>query len=283
MVSIIVCTINEAKFQTVEQSIKTTIGEIEFEIIKWDNRKHNYGLSEAYNICLSSTNFNHLCFVHDDLIFHTVGWGKKIITHLKDPKTGFIGVMGGRYKSANGLLWRDGSVDMYRFNIKDGVEAGRHLYFNPYGELKSEVLCLDGAFLCTKKEVLEKVTFDQDTFSGFHFYDADICLQTSRRYKNFVVYDILTEHFSQGNLNSDFITDSLKFDNKWNKILPASIDLLSPKEIEELEGYALSEKLRVMRRNNFSFSVRSHMIFRYLIRYKNFYHFLRSAYIGLLK
>ena len=58
-----------------------------------------------YNFCAERAKHNHLCFVHEDVLFHTQGWDEKVIAHLQDKKAGIIGVMGSRYKSAFGLSW----------------------------------------------------------------------------------------------------------------------------------------------------------------------------------
>lgn len=283
MLSVIVCSNNYSKLNALTESVKKTIGDIKYEIVGYDNSEYNFGIAGVYNSCCLSSTYEYLCFVHDDILFHTAEWGAKIIQYLQDQNTAFIGVMGGRYKSANGLLWRDGATDMYRFNIKDGVEQGKHLYFNPNNEEKSEVVCLDGAFLCCRKAIFEKIAFDGQTLNGFHFYDADICLQASANYKNYVVYDILIEHFSRGKLDISFVLDSFSFEKKWNERLPVFLDNLTPNTIKKMEGFALAEKLVLMKRLKFPFLKRSQLIVQYFIKHKNIYHLLRSTYFGFLK
>jgi hypothetical protein len=207
----------------------------------------------------------------------------KVLEHLKDRATGVIGVMGGRFKSANGLTWRDGEIGMHRYCVMDGVEHGKKLLSNPLQEQKSLVVCLDGAFLSCRKSLWECTRFDEKTFCGFHFYDADFCMQAAQQHKNYVVYDILIEHFSQGRIDKLFIEDSLLFESKWSPLLPASIAPLSGAETAKLEGYCLAEKVRQMRRTNFGQTSTWRTILKYFRKHKNVYHLIRSSYFGIVK
>jgi hypothetical protein len=55
------------------------------------------------------------------------------------------------------------------------------------------------------------------------------------------------------------------------------------KEIVQLEGYTLSEKLKCMKGAGFKPSERGTLIKRYFNRFGNLYHLIRSSYFGILK
>jgi hypothetical protein len=280
LISVIIISDRPEYFGAIEKNIAFTIG-VPFQLIHVKDSRS--GICFGYNRGAGKAKYDVLCFVHDDVLFHTEDWGKAVAAHLQESGTGVIGVMGGRYKSANGLTWRDGDTSMHRYQVKDGKEAGKILLHNAHNESKSRVLCLDGAFMCCRKNVWEEFNFDEKTFTGFHFYDADFCMQVAKSYSNYVVYDILIEHFSQGSINKAFIEDSLKFEHKWKNDLPFTIEKLTDKEIIQLEGYTLAEKLKYMDGAGFKRGERWTLTKRYFSRFGNLYHLIRSSYFGILK
>lgn len=280
MLSIIIASNRDANFKRISENIAATVG-VAYEVIRITTIER--GLCAAYNEGASRAQYSYLCFVHDDVLFHTASWGENVIAHLSDAQTGVIGVMGGRYKSAFGLGWRDGRESFYRYNVKDGVEGGRLLRHIPNNETKSRVLCVDGAFLCCRKEIWETIRFDEKTFSGFHYYDADFSFRTALRYNNYVVADILLEHFSHGKIDAANLYASLRFAEKHAARLPRSLDALSEDVVAKLEGYALSEKLYFLKKNDFSISLRYRLLKNYFKRYGKMYPAIRILYFGFLK
>lgn len=281
MISIIVCSINKQRLENLQANL-AAFCTTDYELIAYRNVQ-NEGLCQVYNKCAAKAKHNTVCFLHEDVLFHTKGWDEKIINALIDKNIGVIGVMGGRYKSAFGLGWRDGKTDFYRFRSMSGLENGKLLYYNPGEENLSQVVCLDGAFLCCRKDLWQQFLFDEINFKGFHFYDTDFTFRVAQKFKNFVINDLLLEHFSQGNFNTDYLLDSIVFEEKHHQLLPFTIEHLSQKEISHLEGYALTEKLTLMKRNGFSFSSRLNIIGKYFVRYFNFYQLIRNLYFGIIK
>jgi hypothetical protein len=281
MISIIVCIKDRARAAKMENSLAETTN-IAYEVISYVN-DNNEGLCKVYNDCAAKARYPYLCFVHDDIVFHTMDWGSKIIQYLQDAATGIIGIAGGCYKSACGLDWKDGKESFYRASITDGLLNQSRFYFNPLNEKKSRVVCLDGLFLCCRKEIWEKNRFDEQRFTGFHFYDADWSMSVFQTLNNYVVYDIEIEHFSHGKINRSFLDDSLVFEKKWEHVLPANSIELDKKEIASTEGYVLTKKLSAMKAFGYSFSERSGLLKKYFYRYKNYYQVLRNLYYGFIK
>ena len=57
--------------------------------------------------------------------------------------------------------------------------------------------------IAATRKVCEAVSFDQETFDGFHFYDLDFSYRAFRAgYKLTVAYDILLIHDSRGVTNA---------------------------------------------------------------------------------
>jgi hypothetical protein len=279
MLSIIVSTYKEENFTRLKANIESTVG-IAVEFISITNNGE-MGLCEAYNKGASKAIFPYLCFVHDDVLFHKTNWGNVVIEALSQPETGVAGIMGGRYKSANGLGWRDGKTSFYRMQVISRSSGGKHLIHNPDNENKSKVLCLDGAFLCCRREVWQKFKFDENNFKGFHFYDIDFTFRVGRQLKNYVLFNIVLEHFSSGSFDEHYINDSLVFEKLYSENLPFTIEKLSKKEISQLEGYALTEKLKLMKQERFPLKLRMKLIGSYFQKHKNFYQLIRNLYFGL--
>ena len=105
MISIIVCSINSNLFNTLSNSIENTIG-LEYQIIKIDNSKEKLSIAQAYNKGASKARFKVLVFVHEDIIFHTIGWGEILISHFKSLENpGVLGVAGNSYLPISPSDW----------------------------------------------------------------------------------------------------------------------------------------------------------------------------------
>ena len=81
MISIIICNRKKVLDPKLENNIKSTIG-IEYEIINIDNSDNRYNIFQAYNKGIQKSKYPYICFMHDDILYHTVNWGKNIIDYL---------------------------------------------------------------------------------------------------------------------------------------------------------------------------------------------------------
>lgn len=225
MISLIVCSRNSDIPDSLKQNIKNTIG-VEYELIVVDNSHSTYSIFQAYNEGVRRANSPYLCFMHEDILYHTLDWGKNIINHFVDSKVGIIGIAGGHYMPDIPASWASAKVEsknILQSSTKDGekkiqpdIELG---YFK--GRIVIEVIAVDGVWFCMPKKLFPLVAFDETTFNGFHCYDLDICLQVRcLGYKVMVASDILLEHFSGGNWTEDWLLNSIIFHKKWSSVLP---------------------------------------------------------------
>ncbi len=275
MLSIIVCSRHQKLSNEFTENIKNTIG-VDYEIIHVDNSENKYSIFSAYNFGYEQSTFPYLCFVHEDVLFHTQGWGEKIISHLQSPNTGIIGVAGGDIIPRVPASWA--TLISPGHNIIQSDRTGK----NPtehilkplnYSQTKRSTIVLDGVLLCMRRNLMEKIHFDEN-LKGFHGYDYDISLQSFiAGYKNFVIYDIKLEHFSGG------LTDILYFRNlilifkKWEKYLPLigeNITLAEKNNIRKIEIEKLYQLIKKMVRKGFDVDEIKSTIVYYatLINYK---------------
>lgn len=245
MISLIICSRKIHLNRKLIENIDETIG-IPYEIVVIDNSTNQNSICSAYNLGASKSKFDILCFVHDDVAFHTKDWGSKILNHLINENCGLIGVAGSTVKSKKPSPWWVSNfhnfVEYNRYNVIQ--HRGTKGYIkregnNPFNEIISKVVVLDGFFLCSKKEVWQNTRFDEQLLNGFHGYDTDICLAChTKGLSNYAVHDIDIEHFSAGSLDLNWLKTSMLVHHKWRNRLPLSINTLTTKKEFEIEYQA---------------------------------------------
>src|SRR6478609_8828248 len=100
MISIVICSVQESYFVSLEINIHETIGEIDYEIIKIGNVVEKLSIAQAYNQGIEKSKFEFLLFIHEDIIFHTSNWGEILLSIFRaNSKIGLIGIAGTKYKS----------------------------------------------------------------------------------------------------------------------------------------------------------------------------------------
>ena len=256
MISIIICSRNAILSECIVKNIAETVG-VEYEIISVDNSENKYSIFSAYNKGFALSKFPYLCFVHEDVLFHTQNWGEKVIENLKAPDSGIIGLAGGDLVTRVPASW---STLMSCVNIiqsdRNSKKKTKHIkHPEDFKESKRSVILLDGVLLCMKRELFEKIHFDEQ-FIGFHGYDFDISIQsTLAGYTNYVSYDIKLEHFSRGKTDDVYYRNLISIFKKWEDFLPLigkNIDEEQRCHIPEIEKKRLLKLLSKMTRKGFS-------------------------------
>ena len=226
MISIVVCSTNPDLLETLKLNIEQTVG-TKYELIVHDNRENKIGLCAVYNALAQTAQFDLLCFVHEDIIMHTHGWGEKLIELLLNPEIGLVGISGAVYKSNYPGTWSTCDRSLYRTNaIQHFVNLEQPVIskINPGNSSSSLVAVIDGVFMATRKDVFNQIGFDEDLLKGFHGYDSDFSLSVGQHYKVVVSNEILLEHLSQGNLSAEWLASSLLVHEKWKHMLPVKVE-----------------------------------------------------------
>ena len=243
MISIIICSKSPSLLKAVSASIEKTIG-VPFEIIAIENKDGKYGICKAYNMGAAKAIYNTFCFMHEDVSFETLDWGKYLLKHLEDKTIGLVGVAGIDHKAKVPTTVQSKylsiEINIIQVNLTDGKDV--HLFQTQTPNdltIIKQVLLIDGVWMCTRKDVFEKFQFDDITLDGFHGYDIDFCLQVQREYKIVVAFDILLKHLSAGKIDEKYIAQKLKLNHKWRHELPLSIKNLSPQEFREHHWLAM--------------------------------------------
>lgn len=256
MISIVICHRNKELLTSLQSNIASTIG-TEYELVIIDNSHNEYSILSAYNEGVKKSKFEIICFMHEDMLYHSQNWGQKVISHFNDPEVGMIGIEGGLAQSQiPSAWWYNNYFSKSAINLlmKDRVHK-RVLYHHickQSEEIRTEAIIVDGIWFCIRRSLFSKISFDEKTFKGFHLYDADISMQVNNYTKIFVIYDILLEHFWQGKISSDFYTDLVNFSKKWNKSLPLQTKDVPSKYMNYYNWHALRNFSLEISSKNFS-------------------------------
>lgn len=225
MVSLIICSRNGNISLEQNINIQNTIG-VEYELIVIDNSKNKHSITSVYNEGEKKAKYPYLCFMHDDILFHTNNWGKNVIQHFQDSKVGLIGTIGSHFMPKTPIGWYQSKVTsgggIQRIINHDGYNLETHKDLTYLKDkLSIEAVVVDGLWFCVPKSLFKLVAFDENTFKGFHCYDLDICLQLRRvGYKILIISDIEIEHFSYGSFTEEWVKNSKLFFEKWKDQLP---------------------------------------------------------------
>ncbi len=217
MLSIIISSFKTANFLAVKKNICETIG-IPYEIVKIDN-PNIMGICEAYNKGANMAKFDHYLFLHEDILFHEDDWGLKILHHLSCPDTGVIGVAGGSYVPKAPCGW--GTLSPYNhLSLIQNDNTGETQILYELDVAKIKALGIDGVFLAVSKETYLNNPFNEK-IKGFHGYDLDFSLRIAKKQNNYIVGDILLEHFSNGNPDLKWLENNIQIrkelGNNFNK------------------------------------------------------------------
>ena len=280
MISIVISSRSRLQLENVEKNIGETIGCI-YEIIAIDNSKGERGICAVYNEGARIAKFSIVCFMHEDISFETTDWGLRVIEHLKNRQIGLIGVAGGDTKGWVPSSWSSSIfpsevslVQHFRNSMNEPERIVRTGY-PENTEMAKRVACLDGVWMCTRKDVLAHFSFDEKNLKGFHGYDIDFSLQAGTRFDVCVVFDIMLHHFSEGSFNKDWVDAAILISDKWASYLPFSVRNLKREEFVNQHWTSM----RVFLKKQMDLRIPRLRVFKNLLKYSrtryfHLFHFL---------
>ena len=226
MISLIICSRKAEIDEALKQNIAKTIG-CEYELCVIDNSRNEYSIFSAYNEGVRRAKGNVLCFMHEDILFHSEKWGCAVTDFFETNKdAGLLGVVGGQFiPNTPSSYWEGGATvgqiiqGYYEANGKYTTKLNGTPATLPF----EEVVAVDGMWMCVSARLFADgiLKWDMDTFHGFHCYDMDICYQViSKGLKVMMARDILIEHFSYGNTDAIYCEQSQLLYEKWHESLP---------------------------------------------------------------
>ena len=224
MISCIICSRRPDISAELKENIASTIG-CEYELIVIDNSKNEYSIFSAYNEGVRRAKGNVLCFMHEDIIYHTNDWGPKVLDYFKQyPRAGLIGVAGTHYMPAMPAAQWDSELSSSSM-IQGEVINGHYITTNweqtDYKSTPTLMVAVDGLWMCMPEKMFYRVCWDENVYKGFHCYDTDMAFQTwNAGFEVHLFWDVLIEHQSIGSANKAFVEASEALFRKWKHILP---------------------------------------------------------------
>ena len=222
MISFIICSIHPEQAQATVANIKATVG-FQDEYIVIDNRQNQHSIAKAYNEGASHANGEVLCFVHEDVRFHTNNFGPIIYNKVLEPKTGVIGFAGTFYKAKAPSGWsiHDDLTSKYMIQTTRR-KSEKCIAHDTSHDGFTHVIAVDGFCMFTSHSAWASHPFDEQAINGFHCYDVDFCIGMHiAGLKNYVCHLIMPEHMSSGNYNTQWIDNTLLLHHgKWKELLP---------------------------------------------------------------
>lgn len=234
MISIIICSRKADISEELKRNISETIG-VDYELIVIDNSENCYSIFSAYNEGLKSAKGDVLCFMHEDVFFHSNFWGKNVEDYFeKHEAVGMLGVAGTHYLPKMPAAWWDTEMrsgHLLQGSVVDGeYKIIQEELWDDYRREPTSVVSVDGLWMCFRKSVFSDIRWDDKNFKGFHGYDTDISLQViNLGMEVHIFWDITIEHKSVGVAKMEFYHSLDLLFEKWGDKLPI------------IRGVALSE------------------------------------------
>jgi hypothetical protein len=191
----------------------------ELEVIQYINNGE-YSLTELYNKALRETTNDIVVFCHDDIIFDTKNWGKKLLKFFSDnDEFGIIGIAGSRELPSSGKWWENPNQMYGQVYHQHNGNRWLSRYSPKKSKFIDDVVIVDGLFFAVDKNKIS-VDFDEEV-KGFHFYDVDFCFRNYiKGVRVGVVSDIDVTHLSIGETNDEWENNRQNFSEKYKELLP---------------------------------------------------------------
>lgn len=272
MISIIIASVRSDLLLAVTKNIEITIG-VPFEIISFNNGNGEMGLCEIYNQGAELAKYDLICYMHEDIIFHTQHWGRIVHRLFSNfDKLGIVGVAGSSFKTLVPSGWgpdSPGGSTVFSSYAQVDLKSGRETTFihNFEADNFPKVVCVDGLWFCTRRDIVIQLKFDDSLLRGFHCYDLDFCMTVLQQYEVRVTNEIFISHFSKGSYDDNWLADTLKIHEKWKDFLPTFTKPLSYQEKQSIERKAFRVYLRALIRSGNGPST----LFAIVRSYKNAY------------
>lgn len=247
MISLIICSRNSDIPQTLKDNIDSSIG-IDYELVIIDNSENVYSIFSAYNEGVRIAKHPLLCFMHEDILYRTMDWGKKIEDHFSDSTIGLMGFAGTHFLPSVPTYWNPiPFISEYNLHKNNNgiVECFKTDFFS--SKTVVDAVACDGFCFFIRKDIFLSVKFDEDYYQGFHFYDMDICMQVLNSGSRVCLCrDVLIEHEWSENPQKKgmelFEKNQQLFFDKWKSHFPITrgIDHIPPYVIDRVNRLFLT-------------------------------------------
>lgn len=179
-------------------------------------KAYNEGIDELED------RIEYVCFCHEDLDVQSINI-RQLEKKLNTPYIGFVGAAGAKKLGSHGQWWNgyegkphenlSGKAGHQKLenNPNKPLEQYTRRWYNHYGAI-GPVEVLDGVILFCRKDLLEKIRFDEEHFDGWDFYDITITwLANLKGYTNITFGGMTFYHWGLGNPRDTWDDNRKKF------------------------------------------------------------------------
>ena len=209
MISVIVCSIDPAKFANVSANYAQVLPNDAHEIIGIHDAR---SLCEGYNRGLARARGEICIFSHDDIDILTDDVGETLRRQLQTADV--IGVAG--TTRLHGMGWANSGIEFAYGVIASGAPEDYEVaLLGVVTPMQTGLMALDGVFLATRRELAVTLTFDAQTFDGWHGYDTDFTLRSYLAgHRVAVSLDLMLIHASPANVDTEWLRYDDRFRHK---------------------------------------------------------------------
>jgi len=217
--SVVICSIDDRKFDQVSANYRRILGPALLEIIGIHDAR---SLAEGYNRGIDRARGDVLVFSHDDIEILTPDFAARLDGHLHSHDV--IGVAGTTRLVGGGWYFAGHPYD-YMLVITPHPETGQPTMVIEGGGplVVPGIQALDGVFMATRSSVAQALRFDAGTFDHFHLYDLDFsyraCVSGLRLA---VCRDLVLIHHSHGSYDDRWDEYRRRFEHKFADRLAAA-------------------------------------------------------------
>lgn len=167
MISIIVCSIDPAKFAAATASFAAALPDTQYEIVGIHDAR---SLCEGYNRGIARARGEFCIFAHDDIEILVPDLDATLRRHLAGRDV--VGIAG--TTRLVGMGWANSGIRCARGIVTHVVGDDFDVRLFGVPPFPDEpIVALDGVFIATGRELAQRIGFDADTFDGWHGYDTD--------------------------------------------------------------------------------------------------------------
>jgi len=235
-ISIIICSADPQLFAQVCANYRAVFAAVPHEIIGIHDAR---SLCEGYNRGVAQASGDILVFSHDDVEIVTPDFAARVQNHLS--RHDLIGVAG--TTRLIGGSWAYAGWPYLHGQVGSRISNPGRLMVTVYGAHSTaavEVQAIDGVFLAVRREVLERIGFDEQTFDGWHLYDLDFTFSAHLAgFRAAVCQDVCLVHNSMGDYSTDWKRYMQRFEDKhrgrllrdqWHAQKRCTVEVASPAE-----------------------------------------------------
>jgi hypothetical protein len=243
--SIVVCSRRPERVQRIEASYRPVFGDAGFEFLHVSNAR---SLAAGYNGAVRQCCGAVVVFVHDDVELLDGDTAAKIEAGLAE--VDILGVAGtDKLIDANWIAAGRPNIFGQVFHLDPNTNGYTHLFFGEVPRPMPRIQAIDGLLIAAGSAVFDRITFDAETFDGFHGYDVDFSFAAyNAGLRVGVARDLHVIHASSGLYDSVWEHYRNRFLKKYESVLspPPTRTMPKVKETKMINRAALVRYLKTL-------------------------------------